>query len=46
MRSLCGDNCRGICPRCGINRNRTECSCEEKFVDPRWDALRGLKTKQ
>ena len=45
MRSLCDEGCRGICARCGVNRNRTQCSCEEKFVDPRWDKLRSLKAK-
>jgi uncharacterized protein len=45
MRSLCDEDCRGICARCGVNRNRTQCSCEEQFVDPRWDKLRSLKAK-
>jgi uncharacterized protein len=38
---LCSDSCRGICPTCGANRNRDECSCEEAS-DPRWSALAGL----
>ena len=45
MRGLCGDDCKGICPRCGANRNRGSCSCEEEFVDPRWDALKNLQLK-
>ena len=44
-RRLCQEDCKGICPRCGTNRNRQECRCEEKFVDTRWDALRNLELK-
>lgn len=43
MRSLCREDCKGLCPRCGINRNQKQCSCEEEFLDPRWDALRHLR---
>lgn len=37
---LCGDACRGICPRCGIDLNEEECRCEGQEVDSRWEALR------
>lgn len=30
MRPLCGRDCRGICPRCGVNRNRTDCDCDRR----------------
>ena len=43
MRPLCSDECRGICPQCGVNRNEEECSCADRRVDPRWEALRKLK---
>ena len=46
IRSLCRSSCKGICPECGADRNRTECDCERTFVDSRWDALRELATKQ
>ena len=42
VRSLCGPDCKGLCPVCGGNRNEAECSCRESFSDPRWEALRGL----
>lgn len=45
MRGLCQEDCKGICPRCGTNRNRQECRCEEQFVDSRWDNLRKLELK-
>ena len=43
MRSLCREDCRGICPTCGKNRNLEECICSEGFADPRWEALRTWK---
>lgn len=43
MRPLCQDECRGICPDCGANRNENECSCAENREDPRWEALQKLK---
>jgi uncharacterized protein len=42
MQRICDENCRGICPVCGQNRNQTACSCEEKRVDDRWSALKDL----
>lgn len=26
--TLCADTCAGLCPVCGVNRNKTECQCE------------------
>ena len=43
MKPLCQENCRGLCPVCGVNRNRETCSCQTEWVDPRMDALRKLK---
>ena len=43
MRAICGEDCRGLCPDCGINRNLESCNCDEARIDPRWEALRGLK---
>lgn len=42
-RTLCQPDCKGLCPRCGQNRNEAACSCEEGPSDPRWEALAGLK---
>ncbi|HLI79557.1 MAG TPA: DUF177 domain-containing protein [Candidatus Binataceae bacterium] len=42
-RPLCREDCRGLCPRCGINLNNGECSCSEETADPRLAALRNLK---
>lgn len=41
-RSLCRDDCKGLCPHCGANRNEAACTCGEKPVDTRWGALQGF----
>jgi uncharacterized protein len=43
VRTLCKPDCKGLCPRCGVNRNSQTCSCEEGPSDPRWEALSGLR---
>lgn len=42
MKPLCAQACRGLCPECGANLNRTECGCTPKWEDPRLAALKGL----
>lgn len=39
----CSEDCKGLCPKCGINRNLIDCKCEENEIDPRWAALKNLK---
>jgi uncharacterized protein len=39
----CRDDCRGLCPTCGADRNSVECACVEDSGDPRWAALRSLE---
>ena len=39
---LCKEDCKGLCPHCGVNRNREECSCEREETDPRLEALKAL----
>ena len=43
MRAICRDDCRGLCPQCGVNRNLEDCTCEAPTTDPRWEALRSLQ---
>ncbi|MDQ2938802.1 MAG: DUF177 domain-containing protein [Acidobacteriota bacterium] len=43
---LCKDNCKGICPVCGIDRNRLDCSCDTAEVDPRWAGLKKLVNRE
>ena len=35
----CREDCRGLCPTCGADRNAGECECPPA-TDSRWDALR------
>lgn len=44
MVKLCGEGCRGLCAGCGANLNLGECSCSVEQGDPRWEALRRLKS--
>ena len=46
MKPLCSDACRGMCPQCGTNLNRTECACRPQWEDPRLAALKSLLTNQ
>jgi uncharacterized protein len=41
-RMLCREECKGICPECGIDRNTGECKCVTSEIDPRWAALKNL----
>ncbi|MDE1160498.1 MAG: DUF177 domain-containing protein [Acidobacteriaceae bacterium] len=41
-RTLCREDCKGLCPSCGVNRNTTDCNCSETPSDLRWNALAGL----
>ena len=45
VRTLCKPDCKGLCPRCGKNRNLEACTCEVGPQDPRWEALAGLRSK-
>jgi uncharacterized protein len=43
VKTLCKPDCKGLCPRCGVNRNSQTCNCEEGPSDPRWQALASLR---
>jgi uncharacterized protein len=34
MHSLCREDCQGLCPTCGINRNTDHCDCTEESEGP------------
>ncbi|HEX6649379.1 MAG TPA: DUF177 domain-containing protein [Pyrinomonadaceae bacterium] len=44
-RMLCREDCKGICPECGMDKNTGECQCVTDDIDPRWAALKNLKTE-
>ena len=43
MKPLCDENCLGLCPTCGANRTREQCTCETSMVDERWGALKDIR---
>ena len=45
LNGLCHEDCLGICPICGENRNKTRCKCEKRDIDPRFSILQDLKDK-
>jgi uncharacterized protein len=45
MKPLCKDDCRGLCPICGGNRNLSDCRCEVPTTDPRWAPLQRLAAR-
>ncbi len=45
MQRVCREDCKGICPVCGQNRNLLNCGCEAKLVDDRWSALKKVQVK-
>jgi uncharacterized protein len=45
MKPLCRDDCRGLCPQCGMNLNTGTCNCSPVWEDPRLAALKAIKEK-
>jgi len=42
-RTLCREDCKGLCVHCGQNLNSGSCDCADTTdVDPRWKALEAL----
>jgi uncharacterized protein len=44
-KTLCRDDCKGLCPHCGRHLNSETCTCEETITDPRWSALSSLRDR-
>jgi uncharacterized protein len=42
-RTLCREDCKGMCAECGTDLNAGQCNCGTDEVDPRWAALKKLK---
>jgi len=40
---LCREDCKGLCPHCGVDRNEEDCQCEAPR-DPRWANLDVLRS--
>ncbi|MBN2225885.1 MAG: DUF177 domain-containing protein [candidate division Zixibacteria bacterium] len=42
MKPVCNEECKGLCPNCGVNLNEETCDCSPDEFDERWDGLRNL----
>jgi len=40
LKVVCREECKGLCPTCGKNRNAESCGCAPPLGDPRWSALK------
>jgi uncharacterized protein len=45
-RPLCDENCRGLCPNCGVDLNERDCRCHSSQSDPRMAIFRDMKVQQ
>jgi uncharacterized protein len=43
LKPLCAPECRGLCPRCGVNLSRETCSCQVEMSDSPFAQLAKLK---
>jgi uncharacterized protein len=44
VQPLCREDCRGLCPRCGVDRNVESCSCSEARPDSPFAVLAALRS--
>jgi len=45
-RPLCDEDCRGLCPECGVDLNENSCRCSSSRGDPRMTFFRDMKLQQ
>lgn len=45
MKTICKDNCKGLCPKCGIDLNKSQCDCNHEDIDPRLEKLKDFFPK-
>ena len=46
MKTLCDEDCKGLCPGCGIDLNKESCTCEDDYIDPRLEQLKEFFLKE
>lgn len=46
VKLLCRDDCRGVCPKCGANRNLAPCGCSEGTSPGPFEGLKTLMGKK
>ena len=45
LKVTCRADCTGLCPQCGKNLNQEQCSCSREVEDPRWAALKDVRSR-
>lgn len=45
LKVTCRTDCKGLCPQCGKNLNDQQCSCARELQDPRWEALKDVRSR-
>jgi uncharacterized protein len=45
IQPLCREDCAGLCPRCGIDRNEADCDCEDLKPSSPFAVLAALRTE-
>ncbi len=45
IKTVCREDCKGLCPRCGQNLNANPCGCAPADSDARWSGLRSIRDK-
>ncbi len=40
---VCREDCRGLCPHCGTDLNRSSCACAPEAEPSAWEALKKIK---
>ncbi len=45
-KSLCIEDCKGLCLKCGTNLNEQDCQCDRHIIDPRLAALQDFFLKK
>lgn len=45
LNPLCREDCKGLCPTCGADRNETDCGHTAERIDIRWGPLERLRER-
>lgn len=45
MKTLCTNDCKGLCLKCGVDMNKKKCNCIQEDIDPRLEKLKNFFPK-
>ena len=46
FKPLCNEECRGLCPECGVDLNEAACGCKDQSFSIKFGALKNLKVEK